>query len=163
MHLFNAFLLAGIAVLALPADLVHRSPAIPGNTLTLTRPFNTTSTLRDYQPPICFDCIVTRAYVSILTCRPLLAWMATRPDAAIPHPWTPGRQQPAWEFQGCQVAIVSGRWDAVFSLKDIVLQAVRILTVCQPPPRSGCGGSAPVEGTVGLMYASFHVQVSGVE
>ena len=42
-------------------------------------------------------------------------------------------------------------------------QAVRILTICQPPPRWGGGGSAPVEGTTGLMYASFHVQVIGVE
>ena len=42
-------------------------------------------------------------------------------------------------------------------------QAVRILNVCQPPPTLGSGGSAPVEGTAGLMYASFHVQVSGVQ
>ena len=163
MRLFNASLLAGIAVLALPADLVRRSPAIPGNTLTLNRPLNTTSTLRDYESPICFDCTITSAYVSILTCRPLLTWIATLPNAAVPHHWVPGPHQPAWTLQGCQVGIVGGHWDAVFSLEDVVSQAVRILTVCQPPPWSGCGGLAPVKGTAGLMYASFHVQVSGVE
>ena len=163
MRLFNAFLLAGIAVLAIPTDLALRSPAIPGNTLTLIRPVNTTSTLRDGYPPICFDGVVTRTHVSRLTCAPLLTSIATRPDVDVPKLWIPGPHQPDWTFQGCHVEIVSGRWDAVFSLQDVVMQAVRILTICQPPPRWGSGGSAPVEGTAGLAYASFHVRVSGVE
>lgn len=162
MRLCNAFLLAGVAVLAIPANLARRSPAIPGNTLTLIRPLNTTSTQGDHESPNCYDGTITRAYVTRITCAPLLAWIATRPDAAVPYRWVPGRHQPAWIHQGCKVEILNGRWDAVFSLEDVVSQALRILTVCQPPPRWGCGGSAPVEGTEGLMYASFHVQVSGV-
>ena len=163
MRLFNAFLLAGIAALAIPTDLALRSPATPGSALTLIRPLNTTSTLRDNYPPICFDGVVARTYVSRLTCEPLLTLIAARPDVTVPKPWVPGPHQPEWTFQGCHVGIVSGRWDAVFSLEDVVFQAVRILTICQPPPRWGSGGSAPVEGTAGLAYASFHVQVSGVE
>ena len=163
MRLVNAFLLAGIAVVAIPNDLARRPTANPGNTLTLTRPLNTTSTLRNHQTPFCFDGTITRAHVSRLTCEPLLHWIATRPHAAIPQRWIPGHHEPGWILQGCQVKILSGRWAAVFSLEDVVLQAVRILTACQPPPVWGCGGSAPVRGTVGMMYASFRVQVSGVE
>ena len=164
MRLSYAFiLLAGIAVLAIPTNLALRSPAAPGKSLTLTRPLNNTSTLRGHESPICFDGFVARAYVDRFTCAPLLAWLASQPNAAVPYRWTPGQNQQEWVLNRCRVGIVSGRWDAVFSLEDVVLQAVRILTVCQPPPRLGAGGSAPVMGTAGLTYASFHVQVTGVD
>lgn len=163
MRLFNAFPLAGIAVLATPADLAFRSPTTPGNTLTLIRPLNTTSTLRDDRSFIYFDGTIARVYVSSLTCDPLLARIIARPDAGIPQYWIPGRHQPEWTLQGCQVSIVSGHWGALFSLEDVVLRVVRILTICQPPPRWGIGGLAPVIERTGLTYASFHVQVIGVE
>lgn len=163
MRLFFAFLLVGIVVFAIPTDLALHSPLTPGDTLTLTRPLNNTSMLKGHQSPLCYDGAAARAYVSRLTCAPLLAWMASRPDAAVPHPWNPGSDQPEWKLYHCRIRLISGRWDAVFSLQDVVLQAVRVLTVCQPPPTWGCGGSMPVAGMTGLMYASFHVQVTGVE
>ena len=39
----------------------------------------------------------------------------------------------------------------------------RVLATCQPPMYLGIGGSAPVAGMPGLMYAAFHAQVTGVE
>ena len=50
----------------------------------------------------------------------------------------------------------------MFSLKDIVVEVGKVLALCQPPEYHGIGGSTPVNGMIGLMWASFYVEVTGV-
>ena len=57
---------------------------------------------------------------------------------------------------------MTGRWKAIFSWQDVAAKVVEILEVCQPPKYLGIGGTAPLAGIQRLMYASFHVQVTGM-
>ena len=67
-----------------------------------------------------------------------------------------------WELRGCRLIVVSGKWDDVFSLQDVVGAMERVLATCQPPRYSGVGGTAPVNARPGFVYAAFHAQVMAV-
>ena len=165
MRAFVIFLLAATAIVALPSPppgLTPRSRTTPANTLTLTQPHNTTSSLADIWPTICYYNIIIIRAVNQLSCAPLIAHLANRPDFATPKVWLPGAVEPVWTVQGCRVRIVSGQWEAMFSLRNAMVEMEKVLTLCQPPGYRGIGGSTPVAGQEGIMWGSFHVEVTGV-
>ena len=45
-------------------------------------------------------------------------------------------------------------------MQDVVVAMERVLEECQPPEYMGIGGSAPVNGKPGFMYAAFHAEVT---
>ena len=57
---------------------------------------------------------------------------------------------------------MNGKWEATFALRDAVVEMEKVLTLCQPPGYRGVGGSTPVAGQEGFMWAAFHVEVTGV-
>ena len=48
-------------------------------------------------------------------------------------------------------------------MQDVVVAMERVLEECQPPKHMGVGGSAPVNGRQGFMYAAFQAQVTSPE
>lgn len=164
MRLILTFLLTGTAILALPSPRSNPNPRpqiTAGKTLSITQPLNETTTPTTDWPTICYH--DTRSLlVDRLSCAPLITYLMTRPDYAAPKVWLPSPIEPELTLEGCQVKIVSGKWQAVFSMRDVVVEMMRILLLCQPPRYLGIGGSAPVEVAEGFRYAAFHVQVTGV-
>ena len=84
------------------------------------------------------------------------------PDFATSKVWIPGAGELEWTVQGCRARIVNGEYEATFSLRDAVVEMGKVLTLCQPPGYRGIGGTTPVAGQEGLMWAAFHVEVTGV-
>ena len=158
-------LLAGTAVWALPSPYSHlpaRAPLSSANTLTLTQLSNTTSPLTNEWPIICYqDYEFLRANRD--SCDHLIIYLASQRDFGIPKRWSPGLSEPEWFLEGCKISIASGKYVSEFSMRDVVSQVLRVLEVCQPPKYFGIGGSAPVRGQTGFMYAAFHVQVTGIK
>lgn len=155
---------SALLLLALPAILALPPPYIPPpNALTLNLTVNTSSPspLTDLWPTICYNDLHSRP-VTRHSCAPLIDYFASTRDFLVPKLWTPGPREPQWQLQACELRIVSGRWDSVFSIGDVVREMERVLQTCQPPGFLGVGGSAPVGGQGGLWYAAFHVQVTGV-
>lgn len=165
MHLFNIFLLVGTAILAFPTSLPGlppRSPSTPAYTLNLpSQPLNVTSPLTDDWPTICYWDYQSPA-VNSHSCAAMIAYLARRPDALVQRLWLPNAVHQGWTLPGCRVSIITGRWRTTFSLHDVMLKMIKVLDICQPPKHLGIGGSTPIGGTEGLMYAAFHVQVTGV-
>ncbi len=165
MRIYYAFLVAGTAVFALPSpqpDSSLLSPTTPVNSLTLTQPLNATVGILPDWPTICyFD--VNYPPVTVHSCTPLINYLTSRRYSDVPKLWLPGATELEWVVQGCRARIVSGKWEAWFSLRDAVVEMVRVLAVCQPPGYVlGVGGSGPVGGKEGFMYGAFHMQVTGV-
>lgn len=165
MRLFKIFLLVGASILALPTSqpgLLPHSLSTPAYTLNLpSQSLNITSSLTDDWPTICYWDYESPP-VNSYSCAALNSYLAGRSDATVQQLWLPSAVQPEWILQGCRVRIVNGRWRTRFSLRDVVLKVIEILTVCQPPNHLGIGGSTPIGGTKGFMYAAFQVQVTGV-
>ena len=164
MRLFNCVFLASATVFALPSprsDRTARTPSTLAGGLTLIQALNTSSHLTDDWPTICYNTSGSRA-VNRLSCIELISYFMSRPGFDVPLFWAPGPHKSAWRLHGCEIRIVSGKWGAEFSMRDVVEQAERVLAVCQPPRYAGVGGSTPVDALPGFMYASFHVQVTGV-
>ena len=164
MRLLNTFLLAEAAGLALSfprSDLTAHSPIAVRDNLALIAPLNTSAHVTNAWPIACYVTIGSQA-VDRLSCNDLIIYFMSRPDVSLPTIWTPRADELQWELHGCKVIITSGLWDSVFSMQNVVEQMERVLAVCQPPAYLGVGGSAPVNGMAGFMWASFHVQVTGV-
>lgn len=158
MRLFNAFLIAGLSVLALPSDGTLRS-----NTLTLIQPLNTTSPLEDDSAPVCFG-LSTYHHVPVnhSSCAALIAHVSALPHFTKIALFVPGLAG-GWTKDGCKVRIADGRQESKFTLRTVVAQMQRILTTCQPPSHRGVGGIAPIAGIgQGVTDKSFDVLVTGV-
>ena len=167
MRIFCTIFLAATIVFAVPSPHIGPNPrSVPENvnSLTLTQPLNNaTSSVAEDRPIICFQDLLFIHSVNAQACSPLIATIIARPDYAVPKLWLPGPMQPEYVVQTCRLRIISGNWRALFSLRDVVAEMVRVLEICQPPRHFGSGGSTPVAGVKGLMYASFHVEVTGVK
>ena len=165
MRLSGIFLPAGVAVSALPSpqsDFTPRSPTTPVNALTLIQPVNTTSSLTDDFPILCYYDSGSYA-VDRQSCSPLIDYLVNTGDFHLPKLWVPGPDEPEWKLRGCKLRLVSGKWESTFSMQDVVVEMERVLAACQPPMYLGIGGSAPVDGKAGFLYAAFHAEVTGVE
>lgn len=167
MRLFQTFFLAGAVVYALrppEPDLIPRLSLTPTKGLTLIQSHHsnlTLPTLSDSGPIICYNGLSSRS-ITRESCTPLINYFANSRDFRLPKLWIPGPREPEWQLQRCGLRILSGKWDSRFSMQDVVVEMERVLAMCQPPSYLGVGGSAPVDGKAGLMYAAFHVQVTGV-
>lgn len=163
MRLFNAFLIAGLSVLALPSDGHFRSTTDHLNTLTLIQPLNTTSSLEDDSAPVCFsDSVSYHLPVDLSSCAALIAYLSALPHFTTAAIFVPGFKG-VWTKGGCKAMIAYGRQDSKFALRTVVAQMTRILTKCQPPLSRGVGGVAPIPDVGrGVTDKSFDVLVSGV-
>lgn len=158
MRLFNAFLIAGLSVLALPSDGTLRS-----NTLTLIQPLNTTSSLEDDSAPVCFGpSTFHQVPVNHSSCAALIAYLSAKRHFTTTAIWTPDYSG-GWTKDGCKMRIANGRQVSKFKMSTVVAQMQRILTTCQPPSYSGVGGAAPIPDIEqGVTDKSFDVLVTGV-
>lgn len=112
-------------------------------------------------PIICYYDLRTRP-ITRESCAPLINYLVNSRDFRLPKLWIPGPREPEWQLQGCRLRIISGKSDSRFSMQDVAVEMERVLMTCQPPTYLGIGGSAPVDGKEGFMYAAFHAQVTGL-
>ena len=164
MRLLFSFLLLGAAVFALPSpqpDLVSRFPIISINYQILSQLPNSTFPLKAGSGALCYFSLFSRR-VTREDCGTLILYLHSRYDFQTPRPWAVSAYEAVWELQGCRLSVTSGKWDDVFSLQDVVFAMESVLETRQPPMYLGVGGTAPVNGRPGFMYAAFHAQVTAV-
>jgi len=147
-----------------PDNLVLVSPQILNATSPSTHTLNTTtpilpSTSSISKRTICYGPGHRSPPIDTLLCFPLIEFLATRHDFYKPVKWKVSAAQGRHlKMRGCQLQIVDGATDDVFSAAEVLEAMEAVLEECQPEVDREAGGTG---GQKGVGRYGFVVRVVG--